>query len=41
MNVAMDEMAQETMFNKYDKDRSGAINYQEFRAIWIKVKKRK
>jgi len=35
--MGMDEMKQEIMFHKYDKDGSGAINYDEFRAIWVKV----
>ena len=41
MDMGMDVMKQEIMFNKYDKDGSGAINYDEFRAIWVKVRERR
>lgn len=37
MNVSMDEMEQENLFNKYDKDGSGHIDYDEFKQIWLRV----
>jgi Ca2+-binding EF-hand superfamily protein len=37
MNVHLDGVKQEMLFNQYDKDRSGSITYDEFRQIWVKV----
>uniref|UniRef100_K3X146 EF-hand domain-containing protein n=1 Tax=Globisporangium ultimum (strain ATCC 200006 / CBS 805.95 / DAOM BR144) TaxID=431595 RepID=K3X146_GLOUD len=35
MNVSDEK--QETMFKKYDKDKSGYIDYKEFRSMWIRL----
>jgi hypothetical protein len=35
MNVS--DGKQESLFKKYDKDKSGFIDYKEFRAMWIRV----
>lgn len=33
----MSELVQEQMFNKYDKDKSGFIEYSEFKKIWVRL----
>lgn len=35
--MQLDEMKQEKLFAKYDKDGSGQIDYEEFKMIWLEV----
>lgn len=37
MNLDISDENQEKMFLKYDKDKSGYIDYEEFRAMWIQM----
>lgn len=37
MGLEVDDQTQESMFKKYDRDRSGYIEYSEFRKIWVRV----
>ncbi|KAL3662934.1 hypothetical protein V7S43_011880 [Phytophthora oleae] len=35
--MAVSDEKQEKIFRKYDKDKSGYIDYQEFRSMWVKL----
>lgn len=37
LGLKISDQKQEKFFNKYDKDNSGTIDYEEFMAIWLEV----